>query len=81
MQIPAPELSIGGLTALLCAIIVMLIPLTIWVLCTCERQSPAGGSGARGSQSGRSPTRAGSGKAEPAFFERVMLEQYRELVT
>ena len=38
MAILAPELSIGGLTALLCGIIVMLIPLTIWVFCWCERQ-------------------------------------------
>jgi len=37
MPILAPELSIGGLTALLCAIIVMLIPLTIWAFCSCER--------------------------------------------
>ena len=33
-----PELSTGGLTALLCAIITMLIPLTIWVFCSCERR-------------------------------------------
>jgi len=38
MAILAPELSIGALTALLCAITVMLIPLTIWALWTCERQ-------------------------------------------
>ena len=36
MAILAPGLSIGGLTALLCAIIVMLIPLAIWVFCSRE---------------------------------------------
>lgn len=36
MTILMPQLSIGGLTALLCAIIAMLIPLTIWALHTCE---------------------------------------------
>jgi hypothetical protein len=38
MALLAPELSIGGLTALLCAIIVMLIPLTIRVFYTSERK-------------------------------------------
>ena len=37
MAFLASEFSIGGLTALLCAIVSMLIPLTIWVFCTCER--------------------------------------------
>lgn len=62
MAILAPELSIGALTALLCVIIVMLIPLTIWALWTCDRQKPTGGPGTRRSQSGRGPTTAGSGK-------------------
>jgi len=38
MAILAPELSIGGLTALLCAISAMLVPLTIWVFYSLERQ-------------------------------------------
>jgi hypothetical protein len=37
MAFLASELSIGGLTALLCAIVAMLIPLTIWAFSTCER--------------------------------------------
>jgi len=37
MAFLASELSIGSLTALLCAIVAMLIPLTIWVFSTCER--------------------------------------------
>jgi hypothetical protein len=70
MAILAPELSIGGLTALLCAIIAMLIPLTIWVFCTCERQkSDRWFRGARTSHSGRGPTRRDPEKREPVFRE------------
>jgi hypothetical protein len=36
MALLSPELSIGELTALLCAIVLALIPLTIWVLCGLE---------------------------------------------
>ena len=32
------ELAIGELTALLCAIILILIPLTMWLLCNLERR-------------------------------------------
>jgi hypothetical protein len=54
-------LGIGGLTALLCAIIVMLIPLTIWVFYTFERQARA-----EASQDG-GLTGAGSGKGGNGF--------------
>jgi hypothetical protein len=42
MTIISSELTIGGLTALLCAIILMLIPLTIWAFCTYEGQKSDG---------------------------------------
>ena len=38
MAIPSPELSISEMAGLLCAIILILIPLTIWVFCDLERQ-------------------------------------------
>jgi hypothetical protein len=36
MSILSSELTVGELTALLCAIILTLIPLTIWALCNLE---------------------------------------------
>jgi hypothetical protein len=49
MALLSSELSIGELTALLCAIILALIPLTIWVLCGLESRRHNGwiGSGQR----------------------------------
>ena len=63
MAILAPELSIGGLTALLFAIIVMLIPLTIWVYYTFERHARAGAS------HDGAPPEQDPEKAETAFPE------------
>ena len=42
MAILSSELTIGELTALLCAIILTLIPLTIWVLCNLESRKRGG---------------------------------------
>ena len=42
MAIPAFELSIGELTALLCTIILILVPLTIRVICNLESRKHAG---------------------------------------
>jgi hypothetical protein len=53
MEILSPELSIGELTALLCAIILTLIPLTIWALCHLENRKRDGWI-----RSGRKPIRA-----------------------
>jgi len=49
MAFLSSELSIGELTALLCAIVLALIPLTIWVLCGLESRRRNGwfGSGQR----------------------------------
>jgi hypothetical protein len=41
------ELSIGELTALLCVIVLALIPLTIWVLCGLESRRRNGRFGSR----------------------------------
>ena len=38
MVIVSSGLAIGELTALFCAIILTLIPLTIWLFCNLERQ-------------------------------------------
>ena len=42
MSILSSELTVGELTALLCAIILTLIPLTIWALCNFESRKHGG---------------------------------------